>query len=58
MKSIRIGVHVTPLIFRTLGIKRDSTMHEQTRSTQGTVSPKELARPEEGLTGLFLANEP
>jgi hypothetical protein len=52
--SIQIGVHVTPLIFLTLGIKRDSPVHARTRSTQGTVSPKELARPEEGLTGLFL----
>ena len=49
---------MTPLIFQSLGIKCDSTMHARARSTQGTVSPKELARPEEGLTDLFLANEP
>ena len=46
---------MTPLIFRRLGITRDSLMHLRARSTQGTVSPKELARPEEGPTGLFLA---
>ena len=46
---------MTPLILRILGINHDSLMHVRACSTQGTVSPKELARPEEGPTGLFLA---
>ena len=46
---------MTPLIFRTLGIKHDSPIHTCARSTQGTVSLKEFARPEEGPTGLFPA---
>jgi hypothetical protein len=32
-------------------------MHRRARSTQGTVSPTELARPEEGPTGLFPAEK-
>ena len=46
---------MTPLIFLRLGIKRDSLMHIRACTNQGTVCPKELARPEEGPTGLFLA---
>ena len=46
---------MTPLIFRTLWITCDSLMHIRARSNQGTMSPLELARPEEDLTGLFLA---
>ena len=46
---------MTRLIFQTLGIKCDTLMHVRAPYTQGIVSPKELARPEEGPTGLFLA---
>jgi hypothetical protein len=46
---------VTPLIFQKRGIKPDSLLHVHACSTQGTVSPKELARPEVRPTGLFLA---
>ena len=46
---------MTPLIFRRLWITRDSPMHVRACSSEGTVRPKELARPEEGPTGLFLA---
>ena len=48
---------MTPLIFQKLGIKCDSPKHEHAHSTQELVSPKELARAEEGPTGLCQLNE-
>jgi hypothetical protein len=46
-----------PLIFQKLGIKHDSPKHSRACSTQGLLSPKELARAGKGPTCLFPAEQ-
>jgi len=48
---------MTPLIFQKLRIQCDSLKHAHAHSTQGLVSPKELARAEEGPAGLCQLKE-